>query len=129
MFDSFATMDKEFKEKHTIKIVAYEDIVLHPQKVISDIVSRLGVTFNYDEINKLSKPYTSYGRLKDRRGVYQDSLTMWKTQLSQIEVILIHNTFKKFMNDHKFHSKNFEKLLLPYLGEGNQYLMEKGCKL
>jgi hypothetical protein len=124
MYSSFAIMDQEFKEKCTLRVVSYEDLVLNPTKVLSDIIDKLKISYDYEEIKNLSNPYTSYGGLRDRTGVYQDSLTMWKKKLSKLEVVLIHNSFKRFMKAHKFIRKDFEKLLSSYIGTGAEYLTE-----
>jgi len=118
VLNSFIIIDKNSKKFDTLKIVNYEELVLQTDKVTRDILNLLNLKYYnklYLAIRNLSNPYTSYSDLKNKQGIYTNSLDNWKTKLTLTEKWLMRNEIVNFFAGYKFNSEILKNHIKEYL--------------
>jgi len=118
VLNSFVIIDKNSRKFDTLKIVDYEDLVTCPDKVIIDILSSIDLEYYYKlyfSIRQLANPYTSYSDLKNKQGIYTNSLDNWKTKLTLTEKWLMRNEIINFFSNYNFNSEVLKNHIKEYL--------------
>jgi len=127
-FQSLQIIDVESSADSTVGIVSYEELVTHPMATLKVILRKLKVDSSKEVVSgmleEISSPYTSYQELESKEGIYVESVNLWKKKLTQLEISVILNELKDFLDSYTFHSAELHVLFTVYLTQGGR---ANGC--
>lgn len=115
-------------DSSNIMLCIYEDLVTLPHLVMQSIADFIEVEYNDNLIKPKNKPYTSYKKLANKKGIYEDSLNRWSYTLTDIEKGLIYNTFVEFLDNYYFNSRELGNLFSRYYRDVHNVIFKEELK-